>query len=435
MAQTPQVDLFDPTFKANPYPTYAELRSEAPVYRAELPDGRGVWLVTRYDDVVAVLKDERFAKDWRSAMTPEQLAQIPPIPEVMKPLSENMLDKDPPDHERLRRLVSKAFTPRLIERMRPRVQEIADTLLDAVEDKGGMDLIDDYAFPLPITVIAELLGVPVEDRNRFREWSNAAVSGDTTQEYVEKILLPHMQAFIDYLRALFEEKRENPKDDLISALVLAEEAGDKLSEDELLAMVFLLLVAGHETTVNLIGNGTLALLQNPDQLQKLKDDPSLIKPAIEELLRYDGPVETSTERFAREDVAIGDTVIPKGEMVMVVIGRRSRPGAVPEGGHAGHRPRGQQTPRVRQGHPPLPGRAARPDGGPDRPRHPAAPDARPAAQRFARVADLAPRHGATRPERVARGVLKSHIAKPSPNAPLIFRAPSEPTITLSFSIL
>ena len=319
MAQTPRVDLFDPTFKANPYPTYAELRSGAPVYRAELPDGRGVWLVTRYDDVVAVLKDERFAKDWRSAMTPEQLAQIPPIPEVMRPLSENMLDKDPPDHERLRRLVSKAFTPRLIERMRPRVQEIADTLLDAVEDKEGMDLIDDYAFPLPITVIAELLGVPVEDRNRFREWSNAAVSGDTTQEYVEKILLPHMQAFIDYLRALFEEKRENPKDDLISALVLAEEAGDKLSEDELLAMVFLLLVAGHETTVNLIGNGTLALLQNPDQLQKLKDDPSLIKPAIEELLRYDGPVETSTERFAREDVAIGDTVIPKGEMVMVVI--------------------------------------------------------------------------------------------------------------------
>ena len=319
MAQTPRVDLFDPTFKANPYPTYAELRSGAPVYRAELPDGRGVWLVTRYDDVVAVLKDERFAKDWRSAMTPEQLAQIPPIPEVMKPLSENMLDKDPPDHERLRRLVSKAFTPRLIERMRPRVQEIADTLLDAVEDKGGMDLIDDYAFPLPITVIAELLGVPVADRNRFREWSNAAVSGDTTQEYVEKILLPHMQAFIDYLRALFEEKRENPKDDLISALVLAEEAGDKLSEDELLAMVFLLLIAGHETTVNLIGNGTLALLQNPDQLQKLKDDPSLIKPAIEKLLRYDGPVETSTERFAREDVAIGGTVIPKGEMVLVVI--------------------------------------------------------------------------------------------------------------------
>jgi cytochrome P450 len=319
VTQTPRVDLFDPEFKANPYPTYARLRSEAPVHRVVLPDGRGVWLVTRYEDVSTVLKDERFVKDWRKAMTPEQLAQIPPIPEVMKPLARNMLDTDPPDHERLRSLVQKAFTPRLIERMRPRVQAIADALLDAVQERGEMDLIDDYAFPLPITVIAELLGVPAEDRNKFREWSNAAVSGDTTQEYLEKILLPHMQAFTDYLRAMFEEKRKNPKDDLISGLVRAEEAGNTLSEDELLGMVFLLLIAGHETTVNLIGNGVLALLQHPDQLQKLRDDPSLIKPAIEELLRYDGPVETSTERFAREDVAIGGTVIPKGEMVMIVL--------------------------------------------------------------------------------------------------------------------
>jgi cytochrome P450 len=319
LTQTPRVELFDPDFKANPYPTYARLRSEAPVYRVALPDGRGVWLVTRYEDVSAVLKDERFVKDWRNAMTPEQLAQMPPIPEVMKPLSRNMLDTDPPDHERLRSLVQKAFTPRLIERMRPRVQAIADALLDAVQDRGEMDLIDDYAFPLPIIVIAELLGVPAEDRNKFRQWSNAAVSGDTTQEYMEKVLLPHMQAFTDYLRAMFEEKRENPQDDLISGLVRAEEAGDKLSEDELLGMVFLLLIAGHETTVNLIGNGTLALLQHPDQLQKLREDPSLIKPAIEELLRYDGPVETSTERFAREDIDIGGTVIPRGEMVMVVL--------------------------------------------------------------------------------------------------------------------
>jgi cytochrome P450 len=238
---------------------------------------------------------------------------------VMKPLSQNMLDTDPPDHERLRALVSKAFTPRLIERLRPRVQAISDGLLDAVQDRGEMDLIDDYAFPLPITVIAELLGVPAEDRNNFREWSDAAVSGNASQEYMEQILIPHMQAFTDYLRALFEEKRSNPKDDLVSALVRAEEAGDRLSEDELLGMVFLLLVAGHETTVNLIGNGVLALLQHPDQLRKLKEDPSLIKPAVEELLRYDGPVETSTERFAREDVEIGDQVIPRGEMVLVVL--------------------------------------------------------------------------------------------------------------------
>jgi len=319
MSQPPRVDLFDPVFKADPYPTYARLRSSAPVHRATMPDGRGVWLITRYEDVLAVLKDERFVKDWRSALTPEQLAEIPPIPEVMKPISRNMLDTDPPDHERLRALVSKAFTPRLIERMRPRVQAIADGLLDAVQDKGEMDLIDDYAFPLPITVIAELLGVPAEDRNNFREWSDAAVSGNASQEYLEEILIPHMQAFTDYLRALFEEKHANPKDDLVSALVQAEEAGDKLSEDELLGMVFLLLVAGHETTVNLIGNGVLALLKHPDQLRKLKDDPSLIKLAVEELLRYDGPVETSTERFAREDVDIDGTVIPRGEMVLVVL--------------------------------------------------------------------------------------------------------------------
>ena len=319
MSQPPRVDLFDPSFKADPYPTYARLRSSAPVYRAALPDGRGVWLITRYEDVLAVLKDQRFVKDWRGALTPEQLAQVPPIPEVMKPLSQNMLDTDPPDHERLRALVSKAFTPRLIERLRPRVQAISDGLLDAVQDRGEMDLIDDYAFPLPITVIAELLGVPAEDRNNFREWSDAAVSGNASQEYMEEILIPHMQAFTDYLRALFEEKRANPGDDLVSALVRAEEAGDRLSEDELLGMVFLLLVAGHETTVNLIGNGVLALLQHPDQLRKLKEDPSLIKPAVEELLRYDGPVETSTERFAREDVEIGDQVIPRGEMVLVVL--------------------------------------------------------------------------------------------------------------------
>ena len=324
MSQPPQVDLFDPAFKVNPYPTYARLRSTAPVHRAALPDGRGVWLITRYDDVLAVLKDERFVKDWRKVMTPEQLDQVPAIPEVMKPLSRNMLDTDPPDHERLRALVSKAFTPRLIERMRGRVQTIADALLDTVEGQGEMDLIDHYAFPLPVTVIAELLGVPSEDRDRFRQWSDAAVSGNATQEYMEKILIPHMQAFTDYLLAMFEEKRKNPKDDLVSALVQAEEAGDKLGEDELLGMVFLLLIAGHETTVNLIGNGVLALLEHPEQLRRLRDDPSLIKSAVEELLRYDGPVETSTERFAGEDVAIGGTIIPKGEMVLVVIAAADR---------------------------------------------------------------------------------------------------------------
>src|SRR5215211_3063422 len=326
MPQPPQVDLFDTAFKANPYPTYAELRSTAPIHRITLPDGRGVWLVTGYEDVLAIFKDERFVKDWRKVLTPEQLAQIPQIPRVMEPLSKHMLETDPPDHERLRALVSKAFTPRLIERMRPRIQAIADSLLDAVEDKGEMDLIDDYAFPLPITVIAELLGVPSEDRNKFRAWSDAAVSGNATAEYLEKVLVPHMQAFSDYLLGMFEEKRENPKDDLISALVRAEEAGERLSEDELLGMVFLLLVAGHETTVNLIGNGVLALLQHPDQMERLRAEPARLRTAVEELLRYAGPVETATERYAREDVTLAGVTIPRGSLVFAVLASANRDG-------------------------------------------------------------------------------------------------------------
>jgi cytochrome P450 len=317
MTQPTLIDLFSPAFKTNPYPTYAHLRSTAPIHRATLPDGQPLWLVTRYEDVVAVLKDERFVKDFRKAMTSEQLAQLPPVPKVFDILSHNMLDLDPPDHTRLRALVSKAFTPRMIAQLQPRIQTIADALLDAVQDKGEMDLIDDYAFPLPITVIAELLGVPVADRNKFRAWSNTLVSG--TGMVVEEAAVEAATAFVDYLRTLFAERRAHPTADLISALVQVEEAGDKLSDAELYAMVFLLLVAGHETTVNLIGNGTLALLQHPDQLELLKRDPSRIESAVEELLRYDGPVETSTSRFAREDIDFNGTLIPKGEAVLVVI--------------------------------------------------------------------------------------------------------------------
>lgn len=317
-----EVNLLNPAFKANPHPTYAALRAVAPVHRVTLPDGQGVWLITRYDDVAAVLKDERFVKDWRNAKTPEQMAQMPRQAEVLVKLDRNMLKLDPPDHTRLRALVHKAFTPRLVAGLRDRMQAVAETLLDAVEAKGELDLISDYAFPLPIIVIAELLGVPVEDRDKFRAWSDMVVS-PTSYAEVEKTASA-MLDFTAYLRLLFEARQAAPQDDLISALVLTEEAGDKLSEDELFAMVYLLLVAGHETTVNLIGNGVLALLQHPDQLARLKADSALIEPAIEELLRYDGPVETSTPRYAREDIALGGAVIPRGEMVFVVISSADR---------------------------------------------------------------------------------------------------------------
>jgi cytochrome P450 len=314
---------YDLAFRANPYPAYAQLRATDPVHRVTLPGGRGAWLVTRYEDAMAVLRDERFTSDWRNALTPGQMAQLPPpVLEVAKLFKSNIFYRDPPDHARLRALVSKAFTPRLIGQMRGGIQVLADALLDVVQDKGEMDLLDDYAFPLSANVIAELLGVSVEDRDKFRKWTDAAASGNGTLEYTEKIL-PDMRAFADYLCTAFEGKRKNPKDDLISALVHAEEVG-YLPEDELLSMVVLLLIAGHETTANLIGTGMLALLQHPDQYEQLKNDPSLIKPAVEELLRYSSPTEKATERFAREDVAIGETVIPKGEMVLVVIAAANR---------------------------------------------------------------------------------------------------------------
>jgi cytochrome P450 PksS len=251
---------------------------------------------------------------------------MPWVPGVFKPLASNMLDADEPDHTRLRALVRKAFTPRLIEQLRERIQMLCDDLLDAAQRKGGIELISDYALPVPATVIADLLGVPPEDRRKFHRWSSKIVSlspgAETSLEGLRAI--PSAWAFIRYLRKQFEQRRFDPKDDLITALVQAEEAGDKLSEDELLAMGFLLLVAGHETTVNLIASGTLALLEHPEQMKMLMHNPSLIKPAVEELLRYTSPVQIATERFAGEDVAIAETMISRGELVLAAIGSANR---------------------------------------------------------------------------------------------------------------
>jgi cytochrome P450 len=323
MPSIKNVDISSPAFKANPYPFYAQLRKEAPVHRVILGDKRPAWLVTRYDDVLTVLKDDRFAKDRRMVLTPEQMAKEPWIPKMLRPIERNMLDTDAPEHTRLRGLVHLAFTPRLIENMRARIQRLTDELLDAVQSRGRMDLIRDYALPIPTTVISEMLGVPVADRHKFHGWSSTIVSTVPSRWGILKAI-PALALFLRYIRKLVALRRAAPQDDLVSALVAAHEAGDRLTEDELLAMVSLLLIAGHETTVNLIGNGMLALMEHPQQMERLRADPALIKPAVEELLRYDGPLETATERFAREDVTLSDVTIPRGEMVFAVVASANR---------------------------------------------------------------------------------------------------------------
>jgi cytochrome P450 len=318
-----EVDLTDREFRADPYPFYARWRADAPVFRTKLADKQSAWIVTRYDDVLTVLKDERFAKDKTKVLSADQLARLPWVPSIFKPLEQNMLDLDQPDHTRLRGLVYQAFTPRLIESMRERVQALSDELLDAVQASGRMDLIHDYALPLPATVIAEILGVPARDRHKFHRWSNAMLSVKPTT-WGKLLLVPHVVAFMRYIRKMSQARLADPRDDLITALVQAREAGDRLSKDELLSMVVLLLVAGHETTVNLIGNGVVALLDHPAELERLRANPALIKPAIEELLRYDAPVQLATERYTREDVTIAGVTIPRGEMVFAALGSANR---------------------------------------------------------------------------------------------------------------
>lgn len=320
------VDIVSAQFKANPFPFLASLRDSQPVFQTSLPDRTPVWLITRYEDVLALFRDERFVKNRRNAMTAEQLRKLPWTPPMFRPLERNMLDLDPPDHTRLRTLVHKAFTPGLIGKMRDRIQSLADDLLDLVGDKRAFDLISDYALPLPMTIITEILGVPTKDRAKFHRWSTAVVSLTSPKPTMR--VIPSVWMFVRYLKRFFELRRKEPRDDLVTALIRAEEGGDRLSEDELLAMVFLLLIAGHETTVNLIGNGTLALLEHPDSMNKLREEPSIIKTAVEELLRFTAPVLMTSERYAREDLIIHGVNIPRGGMTFGVIGSANRDGTV-----------------------------------------------------------------------------------------------------------
>ncbi|MBD0748040.1 cytochrome P450 [Streptomyces sp. CBMA152] len=317
------VDLRDHAdFTANPYPYYAKLRAEGPVHRVRTHESDEVWLVVGHEQARAALADPRLSKDWREFGDWEY---------EDTPVSANMLESDPPRHTRLRKLVAREFTPRRIEALRPRVQEITDGLLDAMLAAPGRsaDLVDSLAFPLPMTVICELLGVPDLDRETFRRLSNEAVA--PTADDGKNTSVREMGA---YLVELIEDKRcTRPADDLMSALIRTRhEDGDTLSPDELIGMAFLLLVAGHETTVNLISNGVRALLAHPDQLAALRADPDgLIDGAVEEMLRYDGPVETSTYRFTTEPLDIGGTVIPARQPVLVAIASADRdPGRYPD---------------------------------------------------------------------------------------------------------
>jgi len=321
----PTPNLASPGFKADPHPTYARLRAESPVHRTVLADRQVAWLVTRYDDALAVLKDEQFVKDRTRVARRDGPGRPQWAPGFVRPLATNMLDRDGVDHRRLRTLVQLAFTPRRIEALEARVQALCDELLDAGATRGRMDLVAAYALPLPVTIIAELLGVPAADRGRFQAWSNNVVAVSSAGDLVRG--LPSIWLFVRYLRRLIAGRRARPRDDLVTDLIRAEEAGDALCEDELLAMVFLLLVAGYETTVNLIASGTLALLEHPDQLARLRREPELMGSAVEELLRFTSPVDIATERFAREDVAFGGARIPRGEMVLAVLGSANRDAA------------------------------------------------------------------------------------------------------------
>jgi cytochrome P450 len=303
------VDLARPNFKANPYPFYARLRATNPVCPTKLL-GQPTWLITRYDDASMVFKDERFVKDW--------LPRTRWLHRISGGLTRHMLNEDGPDHTRLRTLVHKAFTPTLVERLRSRIQRACDELLDDLAAQGQMDLMSGYALPLPLTIIAELLGVPEKDHGRLHRLTRSSLSASNLLGVLRA--LPDQRLTIRRLRQLIAERRKAPRDDLITTLVQAEEAGDRLSEHELTATIFLLLIAGYETTVNLIGNGALELLQHDEERESFAHNSALTGSAVEEVLRYTSPLDLASQRFAREDVTIRNTKISQGDVVVIVIG-------------------------------------------------------------------------------------------------------------------
>ena len=310
--------------RADPHPYYRRLRERDPVHRSRLAGG---WVLSRYEDVLGVLRDPTWSSDernWTRHAVYRARGERAGLPDLYSEHFSSMLRLDPPDHTRLRSLVSKAFTPRAVAAMRPRVALLADELLAKVESRRSMDLIAEFAAPLPVIVIAELLGVPAADHEQFRRLSDQGVKLLGDGPLAEKKLgVTGMRALRDYFAAIVDARRSDPQGDLISALVAAEEAGDRLTLGELLSTLVLLLVAGNETTTKLIGNAILALLRNPQELERLRADPGLMENAVEELLRYDGPVQL-TSRLAREDRDLCGRTARRGDQVVLLLAGANR---------------------------------------------------------------------------------------------------------------
>jgi cytochrome P450 len=322
--------LFGPEMLADPYPFYRRLRETHPVFHLADLDA---WIVTSYESVNAALRNPQLSSD-RFPRLRQRLASRG-LDSLAEDRVRSMIHMDPPDHTRLRGLVNKAFTPKTVEAMAGHIQEIIDSLLDVVKSRGRMDIIEDFAYPLPVTVIAEMLGVPASDRARFKHWSDevsVVLGGDVAalSETALRRATTAREELADYFKEIVRQRRKNPGPDLISALTQAEEEGGKLSEDELYSTVVLLLVAGNETTTNLIGNGMLALLRHPDEMRKVWDSPSRIPTAVEEMLRFDSPVQLTT-RMAKTDLEIQGTKIQKGDWLYLVVGAANRdPAQFPE---------------------------------------------------------------------------------------------------------
>ncbi|MTE14549.1 cytochrome P450 family protein [Nocardia aurantiaca] len=316
-----RIESIGPEFFADPHAHYRRWREQGPVRRVRFPDGVIRWVILDYAAGRAALSDPRLHKD--AAVNDALLSSKRGVPQSdpnALALLTNMLNTDPPGHTRLRKLVTRAFTPRRVAALGPRIEEITDALLDAMEGRGEVDLLHEFAEPLPITVICELLGVPLADRAEFQAWTRAlvAVAG------LEQDRARASEEMAAYLTQLVRAKREQPSTDLLRALATPADDGDILTDSELVGMAFLLLVAGHDTTVNLIANGTLALLRNPAQWQALRADPDAIPAAVEEFLRFDGPVNMSTIRHTAEPVTIAGTPIPAGEFVFVALAAANR---------------------------------------------------------------------------------------------------------------